>query len=144
MAGEPAVFFVNNDGAAFHDTVNDFLSASTTTADQFGRDVPTFRGIPYVLLGNKPGAVDENNILTGVAAEDEIIPTNGSGVTSIYAVQFGIDAVHGYSTPGTLFNQWLPDFSTAGAVKPGEVELGPVALAVKRVRSAGAFRVDVL
>ena len=49
----------------------------------------------------------------------------------------------GISTTGDLFAQWLPNFDDAGAVKPGEVELGPVAIAAKRTRGAGAFRVKV-
>lgn len=143
LDGTPDVFFVNDDGAAFLDTVNDFLSANQTTQDDFGRDVVTYRGIPYVNLGSKPGTVDEEDVLTGVASEDDIIATDNDGVTSIYAARFGLDSVHGYSMPGELFRQWLPDFSTAGAVKPGEVELGPTAIAAKRVRGVGAFRVKV-
>jgi hypothetical protein len=139
----PDVFFVNEEGAAWLDSVNDWLSYYTTTADDFGREVPTYKGIPYVNLGTKAGAVDEEDILTGEESEDDIIATSG-GVTSIYGVKFGLDSVHGYSLPGTLFDQWLPDFTTAGAVKPGEVELGPVAIAAKKTRGAGAFRVKVL
>lgn len=141
--GEPDVLFVNRDGALWLDTVNDFLSLNTTTQDDFGRDVATWRGVPYVELGVKPGTVDEEDVLTGVVPEDEIISTV-AGVTSLYAVRYGLDSVHGYSTPGGLFDQWLPDFSTAGAVKPGEVEVGPCAIAAKKVRGAGAFRVKVI
>lgn len=140
--GKPDAFFVNDDGAAFLDAVNDWINYYNAVNDSFGNDVPTFAGIPYVNLGTKPGTVDQDDVLTGDVSEDWIIPTT-AGVTSIYGVRFGLDSVHGYSIPGTLFSQWLPDFTTAGAVKPGEVELGPVALAAKRVRGVGAFRVKV-
>lgn len=127
----PDALFVNEDGAALLDRINAYRSISTTTADSFGELLPTFAGIPYLDLGEKDGAADP------------IIATNGSGVTTIYGVCFGLDSVHAYATRGSqVLKSWLPDFSTAGAVKPGEVELGPVAIAAKRTRGAGAFRVD--
>lgn len=141
--GAPSAFFVNDDGAAWLDQLNDWIGYYTAVGDSFGGEVATFRGIPYVNLGMKPGTVDEDDVLTGDVPEDDIIPTDENGVTSIYAARIGMDGVHGYATPGTLFSQWLPDFTTAGAVKPGEVELGPVAIAVKKTRAAGAFRVKV-
>ncbi len=55
-------------------------------------------------------------------------------------MRFGLDGFHGVAVPGNLVNQWLPDFTTAGAVKRGEVEMGPVAVALKSSRAAGVFR----
>jgi len=66
--------------------------------------------------------------------------TGIGGLTDIYAVRFGVDAFHGVAVPGNLINQWLPDFSTAGAVKKGEVEMGPVAVALKASKAAGVLR----
>lgn len=64
-----------------------------------------------------------------------------AGSTSIYAVRFGLDAFHGVSIAGgQLVQQWMPDFTTAGAVKTGEVELGPVAVALKRTKAAAVRR----
>jgi len=140
--GKPDVFMVNEDGAAFLDRVNDWITYYNAVNDSFGNEVPTFAGIPYVDLGTKPGTIDQDGVLTGEDAEDFVIPTV-SGVTTIYAARFGLDSVHGYATPGNLFFQALPDFQSAGAVKPGEVELGPVAIAAKKTRGVGAFRVKV-
>ncbi|WKX70042.1 hypothetical protein [Streptomyces sp. XD-27] len=44
------------------------------------------------------------------------------------------------TTTGDLVKPWLPDFSTAYAVKRGEVELGPVAVALKATRAAAVLR----
>jgi hypothetical protein len=56
-------------------------------------------------------------------------------------VRFGLDAFHGVSIAGgQLVQQWMPDFTTAGAVKTGEVELGPVAVALKRTKAAAVRR----
>lgn len=70
----------------------------------------------------------------------DVIPvTNGS--TEMYAARFALDALHGVSTAGgQLVSQWLPDFTKAGAVKTGEVEMGPVAVVLKRTKSAGVVR----
>lgn len=131
FSARPSAFFVNKDGAAFLDTVNDMLSATTRTQDDFGQDMSTWGGIPYLDLGEKDGTAEEI-----IATED--------GVTSIYAAVIGLDSVHGITTRGgNVMKSWLPDFTTAGAVKPGEVELGPVAIAAKRTKGVGAFRVKV-
>lgn len=145
---KPDVIFANEDGIAWLDQLNDYIGYYGTQTSPFGIDVPTFAGIPYVDLGLKPGAYDQADLDNGTVTQtgsDAIIPTVG-GVTSLYGVCYGMDGVHGYSTPGPegLFFQALPEFGSAGAVKPGEVELGPVAIAVKQTRAAGAFRVKVI
>lgn len=141
---KPDVFFVNEDGATFLDTVNDWIDYYNAVNNSFGVEVPTFANIPYVDLGMKPGDYDQDDILDGTTPESDnwIIPTT-AGVTTIYGVCFGLDGLHGLSTPGQLFFNALPDFTSAGAVKPGEIELGPVAIAAKQVRAVGAFRVKV-
>lgn len=62
-------------------------------------------------------------------------------VTALYAVTFGLDSVHGASVAGVpLVQTWMPDYETAGAVKEGEVEMGPCALVVKNTKAAGVLR----
>jgi len=64
-----------------------------------------------------------------------------TGLTDLYAYRVGIDGFHGVSTVGGQIAQtWLPDFSTAGAVKKGEVEFGPVAVALKATKAAAVWR----
>ncbi|NED96452.1 phage capsid protein [Phytoactinopolyspora alkaliphila] len=99
--------------------------------DEFGREVETYRGVPFANLREKDGSTDP------------IIPTV-DGETDLYAVRFGLDSVHGVSVVGgQLVRTWLPDFTTEGAVKHGEAELGPVAIAAKKTRGVGAFHVRV-
>lgn len=69
---------------------------------------------------------------------DDTDPT--TGLTDIYAVRFGLDHLHGVATPGPLVQQWEPDWGTAGAVKTGEVEMGPVAMVLKRADAAAVLR----
>lgn len=73
-------------------------------------------------------------------SNDPIIPVTG-GKSSVYAVRIGMNGFHGVTTTdGNMIKTWLPDFSTAGAVKKGEVELGPVAVALKATKAAAVLR----
>lgn len=97
------------------------------TKNDFGQKVEHYGDIPFVDLGAKAGS------------NDPIVGIN-DGVTSLYAVRFGIDGFHAISMAGqTPVKIWLPDFSTAGAVKKGEVEM-VAGCALKSTKSAGAFR----
>lgn len=63
-----------------------------------------------------------------------------TGLTDLYAVRFGLDGVHAVAVPGQILQTWLPDFTTAGAVKTGEVEMGPIAPVLKASKAAAVFR----
>ena len=97
------------------------------TKNEFGQKVEMFGGVPFVDLGAKSGS---NEPIVGIK----------DGVTSIYAVRFGMDGFHAISMAGTApVKTWLPDFSTAGAVKKGEVEM-IAGCALKSTKAAGVFR----
>ena len=96
--------------------------------NNFGQKVEYFGSIPFVDLGAKPGS------------NDPIVGIDGSGETTLYAVHFGLDGFHAISMAGQApVKIWLPDFSTAGAVKKGEVEM-VAGCALKSTKAAGAFR----
>lgn len=98
-----------------------------TTKNDFGQKVEMYNDIPLVDLGAKAGS------------NDPIVGIEG-GITSMYAVRFGIDGFHAISMAGQPpVKIWLPDFSTAGAVKKGEVEM-VAGCALKSTKAAGAFR----
>ena len=62
------------------------------------------------------------------------------GTSSIYFARIGLDGFHAVSMAGVAPVQtWLPDFTTAGAVKKGEVEM-IAAVALKATKAAGVFR----
>lgn len=97
--------------------------------NDFGQQVEYYGSIPMIDLGAKPGS---NEPIVGINAED--------GTTSIYAVRFGMDGFHAVSMAGQPpVKIWLPDFSTAGAVKKGEVEM-VAGCALKSTKAAGVFR----
>ena len=96
--------------------------------NNFGQKVEHYGSIPFVDIGAKAGS------------NDPIVAIDEAGETSLYAVRFGIDGFHAISMAGQPpVKIWLPDFSTAGAVKKGEVEM-VAGCALKSTKAAGAFR----
>jgi hypothetical protein len=64
-----------------------------------------------------------------------------TGLTDLYAVCFGMDALHGASVAGLpILQTWMPDYTTSGAVKTGEVEMGPIGMVLRNTRCCGVFR----
>ncbi|MFD7508126.1 major capsid protein [Streptomyces sp. NPDC059853] len=129
LDGTPSAFLMNADTLAALESIADFVS-QLTELSAFGQTVSAWRGIPLIDLGDKAGSTDP------------VIPTSEEdGTSSIYAVRIGLDGFHGVATTGgNLVRQWLPDFTTAGAVKTGEVEMGPVGTALKATKAAAVLR----
>ena len=98
------------------------------TKNDFGQQVESYGGVPFVDLGAKAGT------------NDPVVATSVGGETSLYAARLGIDGFHAVSMAGVApVKTWLPDFSTAGAVKTGEVEM-TAAVALKATKAAAVFR----
>ena len=127
LNGTPDALLMNSKMAAKMRAVARRAGMYQTTQDAYGRTVEQYGGIPFVDLGAKPGS---NDPIIGITA----------GKTDIYAVRFGLDAFHAISMAGQPpVRMWLPDFSTAGAVKKGEVEM-TAAVALKTSKSCGVLR----
>lgn len=63
-----------------------------------------------------------------------------TGLTDIYAVQLGLDALHGASLKGSsILKTYLPDLKAPGAVKKAEVEM-VAALVLKDTTKCGVLR----
>lgn len=89
----------------------------------------SYGGILFADAGEKAGS------------NDPIIPIDHDGTTSLYAYRVGLDGFCGITTTdGTLVKTWLPDFTQPGAVHRGEVELGPVGVALKATKAAAVLR----
>lgn len=102
----------------------------TSTKDDLGRKIQMYGDWVLVDIGDR---------FDGSAP---IIPiASGGGTTDLYAVTFGLDAFHGAAVAGrSVVRTWMPDFSTSGAVKSGEVEIGPLAVVLKNSKSAAVLR----
>lgn len=98
------------------------------TKDDFGRPIETYNGIPLVDFGAKAGS------------NEDVVATSGDGLSTLYFGRLGLDGLHGVSAANeSPIKTWLPDFTTAGAVKKGEVEM-LAAVALKASKAAGAMR----
>lgn len=100
-----------------------------TDKNSWGQQVESYGNIPFVDLGAKPGT------------NDDVVATKAdTGTTSLYVARLGLDGLHGVSFAGMApVKTWLPDYTTAGAVKKGEVEMN-AAIALKASKAAGVFR----
>lgn len=86
----------------------------TTTRDEFGRTIEAYNGIPLADVGK---------YYDGKATTD-VIATETTGKTDIYAVVLGLDALHGISPTGnSVVSSHMPNMEEPGAVKEGDVEL---------------------
>jgi len=102
----------------------------TSVKDDLGRKIQMYGDWVLVDLGDR---------------EDGSAPINligaGTGLTDLYAVTFGLDAFHGASAAGVpLVQTWMPDWTTSGAVKSGELEIGPVAGVLKNNKACAVLR----
>lgn len=85
------------------------------------------------------------NSLTGgtspsVTVTEVAVTADVTGLTDLYAVRFGLDAFHAVSVQGSLVSVFRPDYTAPGAVKKGEVEMGPLAGVLKATRGAAVLR----
>lgn len=128
LDGTPSAIMGNTKMIARIRAIARRAGAYTETKDDFGRQINMYDGIPLIDLGAKPGT------------NDPVVPIAQDGTTSLYVVRLGLDGFHAVSMAGQPpVRTWMPDFTTAGAVKRGEVEM-VAAVALKATKAAGVFR----
>lgn len=115
----------------------------TREEDALGRVIERYGNTVLIDAGTvvADGSTTETNV---VPIETRDVDGGGAGgnitgLTDLYAVNFGLDAFHAASKVGPLLKTWLPDFSTAGAVKTGEIEM-VAAPALKNTTKAAVLR----
>jgi len=128
-------------------TVARILGYKTESEEAFGRTVTSIGPVRIVDLKNKYSVTGEGD--EAVATKEPIIGLKSrnvggsqvTGLTDIYAVHFDIDeGFHGASVHGDkVISTYLPDFTTPGAVKKGEVEM-VAAPVLKNTQNAGVLR----
>lgn len=129
LDGKPSFIGGNSDLIAAIQLCAQMAGRFQIVKNEFGEQVEAYNNIPLVDLGEKSGTNDP------VVGNDPV-----SGLTSLYVARLGLDGFHGVSMKGhPPVRAWLPDFSTAGAVKKGEAEM-VAAAALKRTKAAGIMR----
>lgn len=116
------------------------------TSDQVTFDtgflrVEQFGNVTVIDPGTKAGSNTDIIPVTAKALNAIGGASPAGNYTDLYTVRLGLDGVHGVSMAGRpLISQWMPDFTRAGAVKTGEVEMGPVAVAIKATKAVAVRR----
>lgn len=108
----------------------------THSEDAFGRRMEGYNGIPFMDM--------QYYYDTAEGKEKPVVPivtrSTTTGLTDLYAVRLGLDGFHAASPMGgKVISTTLPDFSTAGPVKAGDVEM-VAATVLKKSRAAGVLR----
>lgn len=127
LDGAPTFLAMNRKMRSAFNKVGRRTVAYQETRDEFGKPVTYYDGIQLITIGDKPNTSDS-------------IIENGENGTSIYAVRVGLDGVCAVTPEGdNIIDVYMPDFTTPGAVKTGEVEM-VAGLAVKATKAAGVLR----
>jgi hypothetical protein len=120
----------NTKGIARVKSVARWASMYTSEKDDLGRQIQRYGDWVLIDLGDR---FDGSSPIVPIAA--------GTGLTDIYAATLGLDAFHGVSMMGKpVVQTWLPDWNNSGAVKSGEIEIGPLAVVLKNTKSAAVLR----
>ena len=128
LDGRPTALMGNSDMIAALEFLAKYQGRYQERQDDFGNYYATYNGIPLIDLGTKAGS------------NEAVVKNDVSNGSSLYFARFGLDGFHAISMAGhPPVRTWLPDFSTAGAVKRGEVEM-VAAVALKATKAAGVFR----
>ncbi|MFD9859752.1 major capsid protein [Streptomyces alboflavus] len=142
MDDAPDVIYGNRKTLSLFKSIAAWTDQLDKGTDAFGRPVNAYNGIQLVDLKSRAGS--NTDVIELVTRDPDGAGAGGnvSGLGDLYAVRYGLDGFHGASVGGgsPLVNTWLPEFDRSGAVKVGEVEMGPVAPVLKATRAAAVFR----
>lgn len=131
LDGKPDMLLMNRRMKTIMGAVARELKYFTQTEDAFGRKVDNYDGIPMVDMGEY---YNGTKTVPVVAIDDT------TKETSIYAIQIGLEGVHGISPKGDkIIKTFLPDMKAPGAVKTGEIEM-LAGIVLKNTKKAGVFR----
>lgn len=128
MDEAPTAFLMNKDLYTVFQAISDVVPNISFSRDELGNEIGRYGSAVLIALGDKPGTTTP------------IIPNAADGTTSLYAVRFGLDGVHGVSPAGDkIIRTYAPDMRAPGAVKKGEVEFVG-AIAIKATKSVAVLR----
>ena len=128
LDGQPTFLAMNRKLRSAFNKVGRRTVAFTETRDEFGKPVQYYNGIQLLTIGDKPNTTNP------------IIKNDAVNGTSLYAVRVGLNGVCAITPEGDdIIDVYMPDFTTPGAVKTGEVEM-VAGMALKATKAAGVLR----
>lgn len=121
-------------------TMARILGYKTETEEAFGKKVTSMDGVRFMDLKNHYTVADNASVANS-CVKAGITRDAGTGLTDIYAVKFDVNnGFHAATITGSsAISQYVPDFTKAGAVKDGEVEM-VAATVLKNTKHAGVLR----
>ncbi|SCX29605.1 hypothetical protein SAMN02910436_02488 [Ruminococcaceae bacterium P7] len=140
LNGKPTMFLGNSKIISRLKSIAFRAGYNTRSEDKFGQSVQGYDNILFYDMGKY---YDKTNSVT-----KDCVPiySTGSGnntvtgLTDLYAVQFGLDSFHGASlSGGNIIDTYLPNFKDPGAVKKLEVEM-IAAVVLKDTTKCGVLR----
>ncbi len=127
LDGAPSIWLMNTEMFGVFQSVMDRAGINLASKADYGDEVAQWGPALVMAMGDKPGTASP------------IIPID-AGKTAVYVARLALDGVHGVTPDGTSgIRAYLPDMTTPGAVKTGEVEM-IAAMALKATRAAGVLR----
>lgn len=127
---KPDVFIMNNKLYTKFKGIARRAGYLTKSEDAFGKPVYDYNGIALM---------DAGEYYNGIGTV-QVVPVDEDGTTALYAAKLGLNALHGVSVSGNkVVKTYLPDLSTPGAVKKGEVEM-LAGIALKNSKKAGVLK----
>lgn len=131
FAEKPDMLMLNGTMMAVMKYIGQKMGYYSREKNDFGQTIETYDNI--ILM-------DAGRFYNGTNEED-CIAIGDDGMSSIIGLKFGLNAFHGISPTETsaIINQYLPNMSSPGAVKTGEVEL-VAGVVLKNSRMAGMLK----
>lgn len=140
LHGKPAMFLGNSKIISKLKSIAFRAGYNTHSEDAFGK---TSQGYDNIIFFDMEEYYDKTKGVTKPCVpiyESGTGDEKVTGLTDLYAVQFGLDALHGASLlGGNIIDTYLPDFKAPGAVKKAEVEM-IAAIVLKNTTKCGVLR----
>jgi hypothetical protein len=141
LDGRPDAIYLNKKAKSLFKQIASLAGQYTLEKNTVGQPIDAYNGIPLVDPGQISGANTDVLALATRDTDGAGAGGNITGLADLVAVRFGLDGVHAVQVSGAPFVQnWMPDFSTAGAVKTGEAEVSPLAPVLKKTKAAGVLK----
>lgn len=138
MDGAPTAILANAKALAKIKAAARRAGYFTRDRNSFGQAVDRYGDAALVDVMDKAGST--NPVIAVETRNPNGVAPSTDGLTDVYAVRLGLDALHAMSLAGVPPVRTIPpDFRTAGAVKTGEVEM-VAAIALKATKSAAVLR----
>lgn len=141
LDGRPDAIYLPKKAKTIFKRIASLAGQYTLEKNSVGQPIESYNGIGLIDPGQVSGSNTDVLALATRDTDGAGAGGNITGLADLVAIRYGLDGVHAVQVADAPFVQnWLPDFSTAGAVKTGEAEISPIAVVLKKTKAAGVLR----